>query len=175
MLKKSLKSIKIESDDNDSQISHPTETTKVQKDKNKQENKKETKNLKREHKKSKKFKHRPIKVLKQKRLDTKKDGIKFENEFSVRIEDFESSDDSDLMNNFLIDDLDSINSENERKICIEDLESSDSIDEDFKNILKKESKDFNKINWDLKEKELLERERRKLVCKVILYINFMIL
>ncbi|KAF9411963.1 hypothetical protein HW555_009377 [Spodoptera exigua] len=52
--------------------------------------------------------------------------------------------------------------DNDVPVRIEDFESSDSLDEEFKNVIKNETKDFNKINyWDSKEKEFLERENRK--------------
>uniref|UniRef100_A0A2H1VCB0 SFRICE_007534 n=1 Tax=Spodoptera frugiperda TaxID=7108 RepID=A0A2H1VCB0_SPOFR len=96
------------------------------------------------------------KKVTKKRFDTAKA------EFSVRIEDFESSNDSDFTDHFFIDDLESINSDKEVTARIEDYESSDSLDQEFKNVIKTEKKDVNKINyWDLKEKELLERENRK--------------
>uniref|UniRef100_A0A2A4J752 Uncharacterized protein n=1 Tax=Heliothis virescens TaxID=7102 RepID=A0A2A4J752_HELVI len=145
------KTIKIESE-----IEILAHSTKIH---TKQKNKSDVKNSNKERKKNKNGQCKQQKVCTKRSFDS--DSIK--NEFSVKITDFESSDDSDFMKSFLIDDLESNNSENERTVCIEDFESSDSVDEDFKNIIKQESD--NKINWDLKEKELLEREGRKLLCK----------
>ncbi|KAH9631003.1 hypothetical protein HF086_016056 [Spodoptera exigua] len=136
ILKKSLKTIKIEFE--------TIENKSTTKNKNLQQD---------DHKQNKK--------AEKKRFNISKD------DFSVCIEDFESSNDSEFMNNFLIDDLDSINSDNDVSVRIEDFESSDSLDEEFKNVIKNETKDFNKINyWDSKEKEFLERENRKQQTKV---------
>ncbi|KAJ8705835.1 hypothetical protein PYW08_012881 [Mythimna loreyi] len=158
ILKKTLKSVKIELPIIESQITQSSEKTLIQNDSDRQSNKKE-------QRKSNKNLSKSRKVSKKGRLDSKENKNKIKHEFTVRIEDFESSNDSDFMNNYLIEDLPSIHSENETTICIEDYESSDSLDQDFKNVIQRESKDFHKINWDFKEKELLERERRKQLCK----------
>ncbi|PZC70976.1 hypothetical protein B5X24_HaOG214505 [Helicoverpa armigera] len=147
------KTIKIESE-----LEIQPHSTKINtKHKNKKDSQNSNKELQRKNKNGQSVQQ---KVCTKRSFDAKNDDD-FKSDFSVRIEDFESSNDSDFMKNFLIDDLESINSENEQKVCIEDFESSDSVDEDFKNIIKKD----NKINWDAKEKGLLEKGRRKLLCK----------
>ncbi|XP_047039499.1 transcription factor Ouib-like isoform X4 [Helicoverpa zea] len=147
------KTIKIESE-----LEIQPQPTKIDtKHKNKKDMQNSNKELQRKNKNSQRVQQ---KVCTKRSFDAKNDDD-FKDEFSVRIEDFESSNDSDFMKSFLIDDLESINSENEQKVCIEDYESSDSVDDDFKNIIKKD----NKIDWDVKEKGLLEKGRRKLLCK----------
>lgn len=147
------KTIKIESE-----LEIQPQPTKIDtKHKNKKHMQNSNKELQRKNKNSQRVQQ---KVCTKRCFDAKNDDD-FKDEFSVRIEDFESSNDSDFMKSFLIDDLESINSENEQKVCIEDYESSDSVDDDFKNIIKKD----NKIDWDVKEKGLLEKGRRKLLCK----------
>ncbi|CAH0599448.1 unnamed protein product [Chrysodeixis includens] len=108
------------------------------------------------------------KIKKNKKLcDSKKVGtkkLKQENDYkcSVLIQDFESSNDSDFMNGFSIDEEVIQSDEESRRVRIEDYESSD--DSNFNLNFSLTDTDV-KINWDEKEKELLEREKRKIINK----------
>ncbi|CAB3252328.1 unnamed protein product [Arctia plantaginis] len=82
---------------------------------------------------------------------------------SIRIEDFESSDDSGSVGDIILEDLES--GGEEVKVCIEDFESSDSFGaEDLATVIGEVKEDSNNCyayNQAIKEKQLLDRERRK--------------
>lgn len=87
----------------------------------------------------------------------------------IRIEDFESSDDDDSIGDVILEDLDSAGEE--IKVSIEDFESSDSF-EDLATVMpvvKEDSNNYYGYNQAIKEKQFLDRERRKVESRVIFF------
>ncbi|XP_026746669.1 zinc finger protein 37-like [Trichoplusia ni] len=100
------------------------------------------------------------KLTDRKKFSAKKFEQANDYKYSVFIQDFESSNDSDFINNLSVDEENLQSDDESQKACIEDYESADSCDFNFSL-----THPDVKVHWDVKEKELLKKEERKLINK----------